>query len=170
MLQIELDRGRDWPSGEDWQSRGEQASAAALSVTPYAPLAEQPTMIEISIKLSDNDEVRQLNADYRDKDRPTNVLSFPQIDRALLTNLADHGGELLLGDVILAYQTCRSEADDKNILLADHVSHLIVHGILHLLGYDHEQEDDATLMESLEVSALARLGIPNPYMETTINR
>ncbi|NRD88991.1 rRNA maturation RNase YbeY, partial [Sphingopyxis sp. BSNA05] len=111
-------------------------------------------------------EVQLLNNDYRGKDKPTNVLSFPQIQPDLLGALANtDDGEALLGDIILAYETCRDEAAAKNIAMPTHVTHLIVHGTLHLLGYDHETETDATLMENCEINALATMGIANPYSE-----
>jgi probable rRNA maturation factor len=108
--------------------------------------------------------VQALNRDYRHKDKPTNVLSFPMIDRddfAALANTDD--GEVLLGDIMLAYQTCAREAEEKGIALAAHATHLALHGMLHLLGHDHVEEAEAGIMEALEVKALANLGIDNPY-------
>ena len=168
MPLIELVIGPDWDEAIDWHSLCEKAVRAAISVTPYANLLQRGFRLEVSLKLSDDAEVRELNADYRDKDKPTNVLSFPLIHRDLLTSLANtDDGEILLGDLILAHGICESEAIDKAISLEDHVSHLTVHGTLHLLGYDHEEEADALMMEELEVSALASLGIGNPYFPST---
>ena len=112
--------------------------------------------------------MQALNRDYRHKDKPTNVLSFPMIDPDDFTALAntdanDFGGEVLLGDVMLAYQTCAREAEERGIALAAHATHLSVHGMLHLLGHDHVEEADAEIMEALEVKALANLGLDNPY-------
>ena len=166
MLQTELDIGPQWQGEIDWQKRGEEAAKAALRVSPHGGLAERNFTLEISIKLSGNDEVRQLNADYRGKDQPTNVLSFPMVPHDLLVSLSNSDdGEVLLGDIILAYDVCLNEAQQKAIPLADHASHLLVHGVLHLLGYDHIQEADALIMEALEVKALQYLGIANPYLE-----
>jgi len=169
MLQIELNSNAQWPDDEDWQSLSEKAAAAAIAASPYASLAEQSYALEISVKLSDNDEVQKLNADYRAKDRPTNILSFPLVPRDLLDSLSNSDdGEVLLGDLIMAYGVCAKEAKAKNISLADHASHLLVHGTLHLLGYDHETENDALLMENLEIQALQTLGIANPYNDHNI--
>ena len=108
-----------------------------------------------TIALSDNAEVRQLNAAWRGKDKPTNVLSFPA---------AENPGEPdFLGDVILAIETLEVEARELGVPLAHHFAHLVLHGFLHLLGYDHETEVEAEEMERLEVRILATLGIPDPY-------
>ncbi len=166
MLLIELDVGPDWGESQKWQGRCEQAANAAINATTYGALIKQAFSVEISIKFSDNDEVRQLNASYRGKDRPTNILSFPLVKPDLLTSLSNtDDGEILLGDLILAYGICTKEAAGKDISFTDHAAHLIVHGILHLLGYDHEKEADALVMEDLEIQALATLGISNPYAD-----
>lgn len=112
----------------------------------------------LSILLSDNQSVRRLNAQFRDMDRPTNVLSFPA---PLMPGVA----ERMLGDVILAFETCCSEAEAEQKSLADHVSHLVIHGVLHLLGHDHETDAEAEAMEAREIALLARIGIANPYAE-----
>lgn len=169
MLQIELNIGPEWQSGINWQKRSEKAAKAALSVSSYGDLAERNFALEISIKLSGNEDVQQLNSAYRGKDRPTNVLSFPMVPHDLLDSLSNSDdGEVLLGDIIMAYDICRDEAQEKAIPMEDHASHLLVHGVLHLLGHDHEQEADALIMEALEVKALQNLGIANPYIEQHI--
>lgn len=169
MLQIELSSGREWQDIADWQKLSEQAAGAALFVSPYGELAQQNFALEVSIKLSDNDEVQQLNASYRGKDKPTNVLSFPLVPHDLLGSLSNSDdGEILLGDIIMAHDVCANEAQEKSISMTDHASHLLVHGILHLLGYDHETEADALIMEDLEVKALQNLGIANPYADEHI--
>lgn len=111
---------------------------------------------EISIVLADDAFVRELNRQYRNIDAPTNVLSFPSGDD-------DGYGPCLLGDVILAYETIQLEAGAAGKPMLDHVSHLIIHGVLHLLGFDHEDEQEAAEMEALETAILARLGIADPY-------
>ncbi|MEP2102992.1 MAG: rRNA maturation RNase YbeY [Parasphingorhabdus sp.] len=169
MLQIELNTGPEWQDGKDWQKRSEQAAHAALSASSYGELAVQNFALEISIKLSNNDEVQQLNAAYRGKDKPTNVLSFPLVPQDLLESLSNSDdGEVLLGDIIMAHDVCADEAEEKSIAMEEHASHLLVHGILHLLGYDHETEADALIMETLEVKALQNLNIANPYLDQHI--
>lgn len=112
---------------------------------------------ELSILLTDDARIRLLNRDYRGKDKPTNVLSFPAGDEDVV------GRPRLLGDVALALETIEREAAAQSKSLADHVSHLTVHGVLHLLGYDHETESQANAMEALETEILRGLGIADPY-------
>ena len=155
----------------DWDALATKAVLTALAATPFAALADSNLCIEVAIKLSDNAEVQMLNRDYRGKDKPTNILSFPQTPPDLLVAIASSvsGGaagddsEAILGDMILAYETCIAEAGGKAISLADHVTHLIVHGTLHLLGYDHIEEEEAVHMEALEIDILAGLGLADPY-------
>ena len=122
-----------------------------------------PHQVELVIVLADDAEQRQLNRDWRGIDRPTNVLAFPAwAPGAQLPRDAP----LLLGDVVLALETVEREADEQDTTLADHFSHLIVHGVLHLLGYDHASEMEAVEMERLETSILAELGVADPYRGT----
>jgi probable rRNA maturation factor len=114
---------------------------------------------EVSLLLSDNAHVQSVNREWRGLDKPTNVLSFPAVEPSKLARAP------FLGDIIIAYETVESEArlDDK--AFADHYAHLVVHGFLHLLGYDHLDEADAQKMESLEIAILASLDIPDPYAD-----
>lgn len=130
-----------------------------------AILAESPVfqdyagkIVEISIVLADDNFVQNLNKTYRGKNKPTNVLSFPQ-------DPEPGAEEINLGDVVLAYQTVKKEAQSQGKSFMDHTSHLLVHGILHLLGHDHENDDEAEEMESLEIKILEKLGIKNPYRD-----
>ena len=107
----------------------------------------------VDILLATDDGVRRLNARFLGKDKPTNVLSFPAPSNPF--------GQI--GDIALALGVCEREAHEQGKPLADHVRHLLVHGLLHLLGYDHQAEDEAEAMESLERTVLARLGVPDPY-------
>lgn len=164
MLEVLTDTG-NWPTDVDWQAIAERAARAAIAETPHGPMLASPARFELSLKLSDDAEIRELNAAYRGKDKATNVLSFPMLQPGFMeaTALADDG-EILLGDVILAWETCVAEAAQKRIEIVDHATHLIVHGALHLLGYDHELGDeDAREMERMETDALASLGIADPY-------
>lgn len=106
---------------------------------------------ELSVVLSSDSFIQVLNKQWRGKDKPTNVLSFPQDEPELM------------GDVILAFQTVKREADEQNKRFEDHTKHLIVHGILHLLGHDHEKDEEAEEMEALEIEILNALGVKNPY-------
>ncbi len=109
---------------------------------------------DVVILLTDDDTVRDLNARFRGKDRPTNVLSFPAPE-----NARPH-----LGDIVLAHGICAAEARDQGKTFADHLSHLVIHGVLHLMGHDHEDDDEAEAMEARERTLLAALGIPDPYL------
>lgn len=166
MLSVETCAATPWPDALDWDARAGEAVAAALALTPYASLADAAPLVEVAVRLTDDADVQTLNRDFRGKDKPTNVLSFPQVQDDLLEGLANSDdGEILLGDIVLARETCAREADEKGISLTDHATHLIVHGLLHLVGYDHIDDASAAAMEALEVKALASLGIGNPYAE-----
>jgi probable rRNA maturation factor len=118
--------------------------------------------LEIGITLADAAEQQRLNRDYRGQDAPTNVLAFPAWDPAAPVPV---GAPVLLGDVVLALETVQREAADQGKSLADHLSHLVAHGVLHLFGYDHLTPADTALMESVERSILAQLGVPDPYRD-----
>ena len=166
MLSVETHETNPWPDALDWAARAQEAAAAALALTPFSSLADAAPLVEISVRLTDDAEVHALNRDFRGKDKPTNVLSFPQVQGDLLESLSNSDdGEILLGDIVLARETCAREAAEKDIALADHATHLIVHGTLHLVGYDHMDDASAAAMEALEVKALASLGIANPYAD-----
>lgn len=166
MLSVETHAATPWPDALDWEVRAGEAAAAALALTPYASLAGAAPLVEIAVRLTDDAEVHALNRDFRGKDKPTNVLSFPQVQDDLLEGLANSDdGEILLGDIVLARETCAREAEEKGVSLEDHATHLIVHGTLHLVGYDHMDDVSAAAMEALEVKALASLGIANPYAD-----
>jgi probable rRNA maturation factor len=132
-------------------------------VAAVAPeLANQ--RLSASLLLADDAEVHRLNREWRAKDKPTNVLSFPMIAQADLLLLSPEGPEELLGDIALALETCTREATEKSVSLEHHAAHLIVHGLLHLAGHDHEVSPaHADAMEALEIKALAELGIADPY-------
>ena len=133
-------------------------NAARCTIARIAPFYDTDlTKTEIGIVFIDDDFMRDLNKQYRGKDRPTNVLSFP------LARPAAPDVPILLGDVVLALQTIVREAAEAEKSLTAHMQHLIVHGVLHLLGYDHEAESDAKLMELLEIEILDAMGITNPY-------
>ncbi len=165
MLEIALEADSEWDSSTDWAALAEGAARAAIAESRYPGLANSARSVELSIRLTDDEAVRALNAEWRGKDRPTNVLSFPLAEQGDLSGAAGDGPELMLGDIVLARGVCEAEAQEKSIPTAQHAAHLLVHGTLHLLGYDHHDDEEAADMESREVRALARLGLPNPYAE-----
>jgi len=133
-----------------WLSALPEAEAVAMRAAEAALGAVEGDVV---VLLTDDRTVRDLNDRFREKDRPTNVLSFPATESA-----APH-----LGDLVLAFGVCREEAAAQGKTLADHLSHLVVHGVLHLLGRDHEAEAEAEAMEAEERTILAALGVPDPY-------
>ena len=167
MIRVEADSSEDWDSSIGWAELAQEAVRSAVASSRHRALAKSGITIEVSVKFTGDEEVRSLNAGFRGKDKPTNVLSFPMLDAALLEPLGDaDGGEVLLGDVVLAGGVCGAEAGAKGIAVEDHARHLIVHGTLHLLGYDHEQgEEEAERMERVERQALAAIGVADPYLE-----
>ena len=165
VLLAESDVSEDWDSKTDWGALAQRCVAATFGQSDYAAAAASSVPVEISVRFSSDEEVRSLNRDYRHKDKATNVLSFPMADPDLIAATADGDEiEILLGDIILARGVCEREARERGIATETHAAHLLVHGTLHLLGYDHETSDaDAEAMEELERRALASLGIADPY-------
>ena len=163
MLDIAIEADEEWDSSTSWEELVSRAARAAVAESAFPQLSESLRPIELSVRLTSDEEVRLLNAHWRRKDKPTNVLSFPMAETYELEQADEEGPGLLLGDVILAHGVCRQEATDRAISFEDHAAHLVVHGTLHLLGYDHAGDSDAEDMEAREVRALARLGIANPY-------
>jgi probable rRNA maturation factor len=129
---------------------------AAAAMIPSGP-------IELGVSLADDHRQRRLNRNWRGLDRPTNVLSFPAWEPA---GSGPRGAPILLGDVVLAFETVAREAAEQGKPLAHHLSHLTVHGVLHLLGYDHTSPAEAIVMEALETAILEQLGVPDPYRDT----
>ena len=164
MLEIALTPKDPWPE-HDWDALADRAARAAIDRTPHGELLTIPAAVEISLRLTSDDEVHTLNHQYRHKDKPTNVLSFPMVQTDLLETVTQNSddGEVLLGDIVLAHGVCAGEAEERDIAVADHAAHLIVHGVLHLLGYDHMDDAEAEAMEDMERAALASLGLHDPY-------
>jgi len=164
-MDLEIDVEADWP-GEAWESLAARAAAAAAKV---APELANPRL-SASLLFTGDAEVHALNREWRGKDKPTNVLSFPMLERGDLAVLNPDGPPELLGDIAIAYETCVREAAEKGLPLEHHAAHLIVHGLLHLAGHDHETcAADAEAMEALEIKALAHMGIGNPYCAAPFN-
>ena len=163
MIEIALEADEEWDSSSSWEELARRAAEAAIAESAFAQLAMSSRQTEISVRLTSDEEVRVLNDQWLGKDKPTNVLSFPMVDHAEFRRANAAGPELLLGDIILARGICGTEATEKGVSLQDHAAHLLVHGTLHLLGYDHVDCDEAEDMEAREIRALDRLGIANPY-------
>ena len=128
-------------------------------------LSELQKTLSFNLCLSNNDEVRALNKEFRDKDKPTNVLSFANIDDCDFKDIIQQTSVVEMGDIIIALQTMQQESSEKKISLHNHFCHLLTHGVLHLLGYDHIDDEEADLMERLEIEILQKLNIDNPYKE-----
>lgn len=156
VCDILLDDSR-WTERLDVDATVNVAVAKALTVTKPKLHPEA----EVSFTFSDDARIRALNAQWRGKDSPTNVLSFPATVGEELTSTP------LLGDVLLAFETVEREAAEERKLFAHHTTHLIVHGFLHLLGFDHETDDDADVMENYESRILTELGLPDPWVTTS---
>lgn len=159
-IEISVDSER-WSAVKNAETLVAAAVDAVLAEVP----GDDPGNAELSVALVSDDAIRTLNRDYRGKDKATNVLSFPGGESA------DPAVPRLLGDVILAFETVAGEAEIQGKPVEHHFSHLVVHGFLHLLGYDHESAKEADTMEAIEVRALARLDIADPYLDRkrTIN-
>lgn len=163
MIEVAVLHERGW-AGVDWELLAQRAVTAAIMHSPYAAFATEPALYEVAVKLTSDDEVHDLNRIYRDKDKPTNVLSFPMVQHDLLEATGNtDDGEVLLGDIVMAEGVCAAEAAEKGISIADHATHLIIHGTFHLLGYDHMEDAEAEAMEELETQSLLSIGISDPY-------
>ncbi|HVQ09893.1 MAG TPA: rRNA maturation RNase YbeY [Allosphingosinicella sp.] len=159
MIGVETDTSEEWDSRIDWPALARGAVHAAVAHSRHASLSDS----EVSVKFTSDAEVRALNAAWRGKDKATNVLSFPMAEESELA------ASPLIGDIVLAYGICAAEAADRHVAIETHATHLVVHGALHLLGYDHETSDaDAEEMEDVERRALASLGIADPYHVTEV--
>jgi probable rRNA maturation factor len=147
-----------------WQSEPAAEAVIHRAIEAAAGIADADTDdAELAVMLTDDDGIRTLNNNWRGIDKATNVLSFPALQPTGPAGPDD--APRMLGDIAIAYQTTRREADEEHKPFDHHLSHLAVHGFLHLIGYDHESDDEAEAMESLEREILAQLGIPDPYAD-----
>lgn len=154
-----------WPDA-DWEALSIRAAETALRQTPFLEWLDHAATIEVAVRFTSDEEVHVLNRQYRGKDKPTNVLSFPMIQPDLMDAVTENSddGEVLLGDIVLAHGVCAAEALERRVGVQDHATHLIVHGLLHLLGYDHMDDAEAEAMEEMERAALRDLGLHDPYL------
>lgn len=153
MIEVEIEADAWTDALPDAEAIVERAASTALG----------DTRGDLVVLLTDNGSVQLLNAEFRDRDKPTNILSFPGADMPALPGSAP-GAPVHLGDIVLAFGVCRDEAAEQGKSLASHLTHLVVHGVLHVLGRDHEDEAEAEAMEAEERSLLASLGVSDPYI------
>ncbi len=147
-----------------WQCEPEAEAVIQRAIAAAAETVDEDVAdAEVAVMLTDDDGIRTLNRNWRGIDKPTNVLSFPALQPQ--GDRKEGAAPPMLGDIAIAYQTMRREADEEQKPFDHHLSHLAVHGFLHLIGYDHETDDDAEEMEALERRILAQLGIPDPYAD-----
>jgi probable rRNA maturation factor len=147
-----------------WQTKPDAEAVIHRAISAAAEIADADVGdAELAVMLTDDSGIRTLNSNWRGIDKPTNVLSFPALQPTGAG--APDDAPRMLGDIAIAFETTRKEADDEQKPFDHHLSHLAVHGFLHLIGYDHEKDDDAEAMESLEQEILAQLGIPDPYAD-----
>jgi probable rRNA maturation factor len=147
-----------------WQTEPDAEAVIHRAINAAAEIAGADVGdAELAVMLTDDSGIRTLNNNWRGIDKPTNVLSFPALQPTGTATPSDV--PRMLGDIAIAYETTRKEADDEQKPFDHHLSHLAVHGFLHLIGHDHENDDDAEAMEGLEQEILAHLGIPDPYTD-----
>lgn len=142
----------DWPDEAELEASARRAFAAAAERT------DAPPLFEVSLLFTDDAHIQVLNRDFRGKDKPTNVLSFPAA-----SGVFPDDATKVLGDIVIARETVEREAEEEGKSFDHHLTHLLVHGFLHLLGYDHESDDEAEEMEAMERLILAGLEISDPY-------
>lgn len=149
---------------ERWASL-DLESLAEVAVDAALKISEAPNGYEVCVMGCSDARIAELNGDFRDKPQATNVLSWPALEilPENAGNIPVAGPDDSLGDIAIAFETCAREAVEKSIPVRDHVTHLVIHGTLHLLGYDHETDHDAEIMEGLEIKALASMGLKTPY-------
>lgn len=153
QIDIALENG-DWPS----EVALEGMVKSAVSAAAEAASLTWPSGAELSLLFTSDAKMAEINGQWRDKPVPTNVLSFPGSDVAV-----GQAAGRTIGDMVFAYETLQREAEQQGKTFEDHFRHLVIHGFLHLFGYDHMNENEAGEMEALEIKALASLGIDNPY-------
>ena len=153
VIALEIEAG-DWPPAGDLEAVVERAASASLAELGAAP--DQPS--ELSVTFTDDAHIAELNRQWRGKDGATNVLSFPLVEQRPGAPMPP-----LLGDIVIAFETVVHEAKEQKKPFIDHLTHLLVHGLLHLVGYDHIDDEEAETMEALERRILERLAIPDPY-------
>ncbi len=146
-----------WQTSEEWQMYAYKLVCTTLNSIGWTRLSE------VSLMLTNDKHMQELNYTYRQKNKPTNVLSFPAFQREELASVSRLQEPVILGDIVLSLETVLKESQEQGKLFLNHFAHLLVHGTLHLMGYDHENDKDAEEMENLEIRILNNLGMANPY-------
>ncbi|MFN7038743.1 MAG: rRNA maturation RNase YbeY [Alphaproteobacteria bacterium] len=163
---IDIDILQDY---EEWQIKLPEYNELIEKVTNTTllelDLGTYVTNVELSVTLANNKYITEINHKFRNKNRPTNVLSFPSedINPEDFYSILTYNGYIMIGDIVFALEIIQDEAEEQDKLFKDHFIHLLVHGILHLLGYDHEEDEERTRMEELEIRILSKYNIKNPY-------
>lgn len=164
MLEVDADVvAGGWDRGFEWEALAARSVRAAMEGAGLGRVIAGQGAVEVAVRFTDDAEVRELNRDWRGKDAPTNVLSFPMLAPGDVDAALGESDDRLLGDIALAFETCETEARAKGVPIEHHAAHLVVHGTLHLLGHDHADEAAGDAMERLETEILAGLGVADPY-------
>jgi len=161
-------KSKKWLEISDSEKLVEELVEKLIPLTDLKSIITKEFTLELAISLVSDPQIKKINSDFRNKDKATNILSFPNLDHNLihqegLENLVKNSDYLCLGDIVISYDKVKSEAKKQNKSFNCHLTHLILHSILHLIGYDHEDEIQAKEMESLEIKILESLNIKNPY-------
>lgn len=172
MILLDADimvKSEKWHAEDNIEDIVAEICANIMPLTDLNDLSQDDLDVELSVSLVCDEQIREINAEFRDKKQATNVLSFPSLDETLiraegLQNALGENEYVFLGDIVIAYETMKKESLAQNKKFCDHLTHIILHSILHLLGYDHEEDKMADKMESLEINILQQMGIINPYI------
>lgn len=157
IVQTDYKLWDSWHSEEDWSAFFAPIFQGVLSILNISK------SMEVSVLLTNDPNIKKMNNIFRKKDKPTNVLSFPQLSAHDLAHIKALQEPILLGDIAMSFETIKKESTEQNKLFMNHLTHLFIHSTLHLLGYDHIHEDEANTMEKLETHILSNLNISNPY-------
>ncbi len=164
-------KSKKWQDEKNIENFIDKTCQNLIPLTDLKKILTKDFELELSVLLVSDAQIKKINSQFRQKNKPTNVLSFPALDENLIRNIGikkvvGSNTYLLLGDIIIAQETVKKESLAQKKKFRDHLTHLILHSILHLIGYDHEDEKMANTMEALEVKILKRIGIANPYQQT----
>jgi len=169
MINIDvIAKTKKWQEEKNIEKFIEKTCFNLIPLTDLKKILKKDFTLELAVSLVSNQQIKKINYQFRQKNKPTNVLSFPQLDEKLLRkigikNLLKNSHNLFLGDVVIAYEILKKEALIQKKSFKNHLTHLILHSILHLIGYDHEDDKMAKEMERLEIKILHKLNIKNPY-------